>query len=515
MGREPDGWAVEWLQKMREKGSRGLTVEKNGGRHYVYWASTKWMPETRKRKKLTEYIGILEPPGNLVVSSSIDVERMNPKALEAAMIDADRYRKRQEEVMDYRIKGAMAVFRKACSDFIDNLRECFPRTCDDLLMLAMARLSGRGRLCQAGRWFATQDNLMCLNAHADPDALSGSLRLAGGAVDAQNRFFESLRTPGKSMAVDLTVCFSKGRAFLVKKGYNRFRLSCGQFNIAVICGLEDKLPQALKTQAGNVKEGSIVGMIGEMNLGRDCILVMDRGYFSAEVMDELHSAGYGFVIPVRRNSPLYNSVTIDGSKGFTFRGDSVLYSAGGGFGYNAYRFENQRLRNQELTELMDRGAPHECGGPAFTECGQYDLSGDPSKAGNLILVTNLNEDPRQLYTMFKMRCSVEECNDSAKNVMSADSTYLRDNLSIMGFNLVTFISLRMYMTMETWIADRGMTSRYTPQDILFEYSSMVSVTTQSRVMNQLLPANVRRIEEDLALGLFPLSRLTYSVKIGS
>ena len=85
----------------------------------------------------------------------------------------------------------------------------------------------------------------------------------------------------------------------------------------------------------------------------------------------------------------------------------------------------------------------------------------------------------------------------------------------MGFNLVTFISLRMYMTMETWIADRGMTSRYTPQDILFEYSSMVSVTTQSRVMNQLLPANVRRIEEDLALGLFPLSRLTYSVKIGS
>ena len=107
--------------------------------------------------------------------------------------------------------------------------------------------------------------------------------------------------------------------------------------------------------------------------------------------------------------------------------------------------------------------------------------------------------------MFKMRCSVEECYDSAKNIMSADSTYLRDNLSIMGFNFVTFLALRMYMTMELWIAEKGMTSRYTPLDLIFEYSSMVSITTGSRVMHQQVPANVRKIEEDIGLNLFPTS----------
>ncbi len=458
-----------------------------------------------RRKKLTEYIGILEPPGNLVISTEIDIENMNPKAIAAARIDIERYRKHPEEVMDYRIKGAMQVFELACRDFIPSLRECFPDTCDDLMMLAMARLAGRGRLCQAGRWFSTQDNLMCLHPHYDPDTLSLALKTAGGAIDAQDKFFESLKTPGKHMATDLTVCFSKGRSFLIKKGYNRFRLSCGQFNIALICGLEDKLPQALKTLAGNVKEGSILDILHELDIGCDCILVMDRGYFSEEIMDVLHTSGYRFVIPVKRNSSLYDTLRIVEPKGFNFRGNSVMYAIGEGFGYNAYRFENQDRRNKELAEMMwteeiDEDRDME---PCFTDDSQYALDGDPSKAGNLILVTNLNEDPREVYTMFKMRCSVEECNDSAKNVMSADSTYLRDNRSIMGFNMVTFLALRMYMTMELWIANRGMTSKYTPLDILFEYSSMVSITTQTRVMTQAVPANVRKIEQDIGLGLYP------------
>ena len=110
MSREPDGWAKEWLEKMRADGRRGLAVEKKGNSHYVYWASTEWEPKTKKRRKLTEYIGILEPPGNLVISRDLDVETMNPKAVIAAGIDVERYRKRPEEVMDYRIRGAMMVY---------------------------------------------------------------------------------------------------------------------------------------------------------------------------------------------------------------------------------------------------------------------------------------------------------------------------------------------------------------------------------------------------------------------
>lgn len=491
-----DGWARKWLEDRQKAGKRGLTLEKVGNVHYVYWASTEWDKNAKKRRKLSEYIGKLEPPGNLIVSSDIDVEKMNPRAIAAADIDIERYKQRPDEIMDYRIRGTMLVLMKACQDFYPDLKECFPNLCDDLLMLAMARLGGRGRLCQAGGWFIRQDNVLSLHPHLDPKVLALSLRAAGGCIDAQDRFYESLRTPGKKMAVDMTVCFSKGKAFLIKKGYNRFKLKCGQFNLAVICGLDDKLPQSLKTEAGNVKEGCLIDILKEMDIGTDCILVMDRGYLSEELMDELHNNGYRFVIPVRRNSDLYDSVKLMPGKGFVFRGNSVLWGKGTGMGYNAYRFENGEQRNRELAGMMWDGLQN---GDEGTDT--YDIDGDPSRAGNLILVTNLEEDPKGLYGMFKLRCSVEECNDTFKNVLSADSTYMRDNLSIMGYNFVSFLALRMYMQMETWIAARDMTPKYSPLDVLYEYGSLVSVTTPNRVVDQQIPANIRRIEEDLGLGI--------------
>lgn len=494
MRSEPDSWAKDWIAARRAKGKKGLTLEKVGRTNYVYWASTAWDSSEKKRRKITEYIGTLEPPGNLVISADINVERMNPRAIEAAEIDVERYRKRPEEIVDFRIKGTMQVLRLSCESFYPALKRCFPTICDDLLMLAMARLDGRGRLCQAGRWFDTQDNVMSLRPHRDPEMLSASLKKAGGCVDAQDSFFESLRTPGKRLAVDMTVCFSKGRAFIVKKGYNRFRLSCGQFNLAVICGLDDKLPQALRTEPGNVKEGCILDILGEMDIGCDSILVMDRGYLSQEIMDELHLAGYRFVIPVRRNSDLYDTVRVEAGQGFRFRGDAVLWGKSEGMGYNAYRYENMEQRNAELAGMMwDHGS-------------ESMIDGDPSKAGNMILVTNLEEDPRTLYEMFKLRFSVEECNDTFKTVLSADSTYLRDDLSIRGFNFVSFLALRMYMQIEMLIANREMTSRYSPKDVLFEYGSIVSVTSTNRVMKQQIPANIMRIENDLELGIIELDQ---------
>jgi len=507
MGRQPDNWVRQWIEQKRAEGKRGLTVEKINNRHYVYWASTEWVPETKKRKKLTEYIGVLDPPGNLIISSDIDLDKMNPKAIAAADIDIEKYRKRPEEIIEYKITGQMLVIQRASSDFYDILRDCFPEACDDLMMLAAARLAGRGRLCQAGRWFATQDNVMCIDPHKSPEALSLALKIAGGAVSAKNRFYEALGTRGKKLAVDMTVCFSKGKSYLIKKGYNRFRLSCGQFNIALICGLDDKMPQAMRTVAGNVKEGSILDMLHEMDIGTDCVLVMDRGYFSTDLMDELHIAGYKFVLPVRRNSQAYDEVKITKPKGFKFRGSSVLYAIGNCYGYNAYRFENQDQKNKELQEMMGFHTISEDLAPCFIDSDDvYALDGDPSKAGNLILVTNINEDPANLYTMYKMRCSVEECYDASKNVLSADSTYLRDDYSIMGFNFVTFLALRMYMRIESWIAESEKTSKYTPRDVLFEYGSLCSVITTERRMSQRIPANVVQIEKDLGLGIVDITK---------
>ena len=57
MGCEPDQWAKDWLAVQRAKGQTGLTVEKRGESHIVKWATTKWDPEAKKRRKISEYRG--------------------------------------------------------------------------------------------------------------------------------------------------------------------------------------------------------------------------------------------------------------------------------------------------------------------------------------------------------------------------------------------------------------------------------------------------------------------------
>lgn len=66
MGCEPDQWAKDWLAKKRSDGETGLTVEKRGNVHYLKWATTKWDPETKKRRKISEYRGVLNPDGTIV-----------------------------------------------------------------------------------------------------------------------------------------------------------------------------------------------------------------------------------------------------------------------------------------------------------------------------------------------------------------------------------------------------------------------------------------------------------------
>ena len=493
MRSQPEEWAVKWLKKQHEGGSRGLTLEKVGNRHYVYWATTKWDKNSKKRKKVSEYIGILVFPGELVISSDIDVEKMDKRAIAAANIDIEKYRKKPLAITNCRVRGTMAVLERACKDFSPSLKECFPESSDDLLMLAMARLCGRGRLSQAGKWFTAQDNLLKLNTHLDTESLSSVLKDAGGCMYAQDRFFESLRTPGKHVAVDMTLCFIKGRAFIIKKGYNRFHLNGGQFNMALICGLDDKLPQALKTVAENVNDGRITDILKKMGIGIDQILVLDRSYFSKELVDELHSAGYLFVISVRRNSPLYKEVNLGPGMGFRFRDDAVLCGRGKWAGYNAFRFENETQRSNELYGMM--------WGEKSDSGDNRTIEGDPSRAGNLILITNLDEDAKALYEMYMLRCSVEEHNNDLRTLLSMDSTYLRDNQSIMGFNLVSFIALRMYMTMEQWIVQKKMTSRYSPSDLLYEYGSLLSIKATNQAVEQTIPTNILQIEEDLALGI--------------
>lgn len=492
MGDEVEPWALDWLAGMRGQGRRGIALENRGGVHQLRWQTTEWDKEKKKRVKRTNYIGTLDYPDHIVLAKGLDISSLDPRARAAFNLEIPKPKK--IVLCDQKVRGPMRLIHKVCGGTLSKLREAFGNgLADDLWMLAMARLFGQGRLIRAGRWYSTMENVHCLNYDTDPEVLSEALRTAGMSSLAQANFYESLTEPGMKMAADMTVVFSRSKgAFLIKRGYNRFKLTTGQYNIVVICSIGDCLPVAMKTVAGNVREGSLQGMLKEFDIGDDVIVVMDRGYDIDELREVFDDCGKFFVIPVTRDSVLYQTVRAE-EGAFVYKGQSIRFGKGDGFGFNAFRYENMALRNNEV-----RSAIEDAGGILMGPL--------PEEAGNLILLTNLNETAESIYRIFKTRGSVENVFDTGKTLLCMDSSYMHDDYHIQGFNFVTFLTLRIRTEIDNLMTSVELDSKLTVEDVLFIYSnSTISKTFDGEIL-EYVPADIRALDQKLGLELYPKNR---------
>lgn len=481
-------WAADWLEEMRSKDRSGISVENRNGVHQLRWQTTEWDPVKKKRVKKGNYIGTLQEPGVIVLAKGLDIGSLDPRAIEAFDLTVPAVK--DIILCDQKISGPMRLLRKVTTVTFDRLIAAFGHEVgDDLWMLAISRFFGKGRLVRAGRWFGTMENSFGLNCHTDPDALSESLRKAGMSSLAQKTFFESLYEDGMQVAVDMTVVFSRSKgAFLIKRGYNRFKLTCGQYNIVLVCSLENMLPISMKTVAGNVREGSLKGMIKEFDLPEDVVAVMDRGYDIEEIRDIVDDSGRFFVIPVDRDSVLYGTIPV-GEGAFVYKGSTIRFGHGDGLGYNAFRYENMNLRNDELASLVD-------------DAGGIILGPLPENAGNLILITNLNETAETIYRIFKCRGAVENDFDTGKSLLMMDSSYMHDSFHIQGFNFVTFLSLRIRTELDILIAAAGLDPKLTVEDVLFIYSNATISKTSEGTILEYVPADLKKIDHQLGVDLY-------------
>lgn len=471
MGCEPDDWAKEWLRRQREMGKTGLTIEKRGDSHIVKWATTKWDPETKKRRKVSEYRGTLQPDGTLVEP------RPQRSHIEAATI------------VD---SGSARLLARYTEPIVPALRFAFPNDYAEIIELATARILGRGELNKAGRCWNRLEDVFGLRPNTSPKSLSGTLERVGLSRAAQDMFFNRLGSEDGMIAVDMSVIFSKARgAMMLKTGYNRFRLSCPQFNLLVGCGLASGRPQYMRVVPGNVKENSAISMLDEFEIEEGTLLVMDRGYFDRKLLKEIRDNGLDYLVAVKRNSKIYDRVSVSEDSIFRWRDSAVRYGASNvSEGEWAYRFENLNHRNDELVDTLKA-----------QELGRKrDLKLD--KAGNFVLVSSREMQPEEVYRIYKTRCEIENLFDSAKNVLSADKMHMQDDAHVMGHLFVTFVAGLIRFEIARLIDEADLASSYSPEDVLDVYATMKRITGDTEI-RQVVPKDVRDL--DARLGVFMYS----------
>lgn len=467
MGCEPDQWAKDWLEEQRRQGKTGLTVEKRGEMHIVKWATTKWDSETKKRRKISEYRGVLHPDGTLAEP------RPQRSRVEAA------------QIVD---SGNVRLLSRYVGNILPTLKFAFPNDYPEIIELAVTRILGRGELSKAGRCWNRLEDVLGLRPNTSPKSLSDTLERVGLARGSQDLFFSRMEKEDSEMAVDMSVIFSKARgATMLKTGYNRFKLSCPQFNLLMCCGLASGRPRYMRVVPGNMKEGCAVTMVDEFDIEEGTLLVMDRGYHDKKLLSSIREEGLDYLVAVKRNSKLYSMT--DTEEGiFRWRESAVRYGHSPvSDGEWAYRFENLDHRNDELVDTL-----------RAQELGRKrDLKLD--KAGNFVMVSSREMDPRDVYRLYKSRCSVEEFFDSAKNVLNADRMYMRDDAHVMGHLFITFVAGLIRFKIARLIDEADLASSFTPEDVLDVYATMKIVTGDADI-RQIVPKDVRDL--DARLGVF-------------
>jgi transposase len=250
----------------------------------------------------------------------------------------------------------------------------------------------------------------------------------------------------------------------------------------------------VRTSPGSVRDvATIYATVKEMGL-KGKTLIMDRGFFVESVMDFLDGRGLSYVLPARRNSNLYDQVSL-GDEEYLYHERIIRGGKASGGGRWLYRFEDVQMRMDEERNRLNM-IPE--GKISKTE--KKERMG---RAGHILLVSDLNRDPKEIYMLYKRRDKVEKQFEKWKDALQADRTWLRDDASIFGHVFLSFLSLYLLARLEQQLREKDILSKYSARRVLDEYSKAYQVKSHDIELEFEVPKQLRGLDKKLGFNLFP------------
>ena len=163
--------------------------------------------------------------------------------------------------------------------------------------------------------------------------------------------------------------------------------------------------------------------------------------------------------------------------------------------YTLYLFDDKDLKLEEhktLYKKLDEG-----------KINKKQLNEKMKRAGQILIVSNMDVEEYEVFKLFKKRESVEKMFDTYKTVLDADKLYLQSDESVFGHVFVSFISLYMHCTIENLLKKVGLNRKITPIDLLHKYGRVYHIDLKEGGLITEVPKKVRELDEKLGLDVFP------------
>jgi len=201
---------------------------------------------------------------------------------------------------------------------------------------------------------------------------------------------------------------------------------------------------------------------------KNCIIILDRGFFSKSNIDVVLSLNASFIQPLRRNSKLID-YKIKPNRPFAYRERGVTFAVkelkSGDEKLRLFLYEDVLLRGEEHSNLIKMQAKDEKGLMLV----------DESRLGKISILTNLNWSGEKVYGLYKEKEAIEQAFDAMKNELENDKCYLGDDDAVRGYFFVSFLSLYLYFRVLEKIRAADLTNELSVDELLFQLSKVYVV----------------------------------------
>lgn len=452
----------EWALKHKTKGTELRLIR---GIYYLYEVSSKWNPEKKRAQKITgRLLGKITPEG-FVESPKYALSKRQTQQIQSIV------------VKEY---GVSYFLLQLISDMITSLKEIFPFHYREIIVMACMRLLYQSPIKNIDFHFRhSYLSIEYPDVSVSDKVISSLLRLIGNDREKIRLFLKTFLTGSKGdyMLIDATHLFSYSEDIeFAKKGYNNEHEFVGQVNLLFIYSASLRLPVYYRIVPGNIREVKAFKLTLEDSGIEDVVVIADKGFYSEENIALLENEGLQYIIPLRRSSalikyPASERIGKEGFQGyFKFNNRYIWYYSYANNGRTIHCYLDERLKVQEEHDYLSRIETHP---DSYTI---EDFHSRQQRFGSLAIITNITDaTSEEIYIKYKSRNNIELMIDAMKNVLRADKSYMRNQEALEGWMFITFIALQWYYRIYTLLSEKGLLSKYSPQDLLMHLAGIKRV----------------------------------------
>jgi len=412
----------DWVKKYK---TRGVEIRVSGERYYAYRMSSKWNREKKRADKITgEYLGVVTHDGIV-----------KPRSM--GMVKSD-----------YEYGNISLLYGIAERTIIPVLKEIYPTMWERIISYVILR-NIQPLPMKSLRYLYEKTYLSRIMGESmSPDSLSRML--SSLPEDQSIRAMGKLTEKGEYVLMDSTAIFSRSENIsFLEPGYNSKGIHLPQINVMMLFSSTRTVPTFVRVLPGSIRDVSAMAKTIDMAGVERCVIVADKGFFSADNIKKLKKRHLSYIIPLRRNSSIIPDP--DSFTGvFRYDGKPVKYWKRDN---GVYMFEDPVLKSEEEKDFLLRIEENKRSRKQFDE--------NEKNFGKLYLLSDLNEEPERIYRLYKQREYVEYAFNVYKNGLEADRSYLRDDHMMFTYMFLNLLSLYLHFQILNMID-----GKYSVRDVL-------------------------------------------------